>query len=1326
MNQFMKQTYLFTFCILLLTFASTVLAGELKFSRHYTDHMVLQREKPNLIRGFADKGAAVTVTFSGQSKQAKADDAGQWSVILDPMPASAEGGVLSVSSSSMNVSSEIKHVLVGDVFFFARQTTIDVELGATAEGRAAAVDLPSVRVIRIKTVPALEPQQELAREATSGWTILDKNAALKMDAAAFHFAKGLEGKEVPIGIIDVNLGRHFPIGWMSKEALLETNKVFGKKAKDVERVIQMMEELRNPSGKTLNREKKRGYPRPPVELDALYPAAGYNAVLHPMRGLAVKALLLQLGNNYTYYPYAELKSSGKITNRGYAAQAFDDSYTVRKWSLYLAPTTTPRLPHEWRKVFGDPNLPVGWITPPGSDLDTLGRHHREMRELQRRAAEQEVGVDLILPGADSVFLSAQPADNALLGSRCLAWVQGAVYQEDGVAPTGPVFDRVELDGATARVFFKPGTTKGLKAGDGALELFEVAAATVSDNPNIAANENLNYVPAKATIDGATIHLSSDTVQEIAYVRYNWQEKPEQGLTIASGLPAIPFSTDGGAFPRRISSSGEETLPPEFFMSIADWESEGPVIYDGKLETLPSAGEAMGPTGILGTVAYRRNLFVNNIYAGSPADGKIFYGDFIYGVNGKPFVDQVPIEMAEAITLAETTEAKGVLRLNVLRNDKRIAVDLQLPVLGSFSDTSPYDCPKTDRMVAEAEAYLAHAGGAKGGERRMSHPVFSNPEAMFLLAAGSPEYQGLVRRHVYERLATRDLDIPISPVGRAKTGGPWDTSADMLLVSEYYLATGDKNVLPYLKHMCDALSSIQIRHPDEKGPWPKVQNLGQMGGWRHNFYGSPTYGTMPAVGVPAVLGYHLTKEAGVQYNFVGYDRAVHWFYHNGAQIGNIYYGFSKEPRTERAPIDPDRLAAGKLGAGNGAVAGAAILYDLLGNEKISKVNSHIATHCYNSTQYAHGGHFWANLYTPLGAKVDGKESFQFFMKGYRNYQTITRMHNYSRERGYGQYLADVAPRERLRILGAHESVFAPTPPSALKQALEAYYKRNYAACEKAVSAVLKTGDLKGLDLKQAEQLYDAAVLIQQSIALDLAKLQKLLAEKKPYEAGLDLAQLKAVMPEGSAELSAIETALNQPEMKELVRDDRKRYGAHIASYGLEPTVTSIAETETGPEWQELVSQGGGGALESKNPTPTPWRMKVVESIQQAPKGWTDLVFDDSTWTELDLPINWRDNHTVLLRASFDIEDPAAVTALRFNQHAKHLSQMQVFINGQSVAKISSVAGGRVVSIPLNDHALKLLKKGRNTLSATYKHHLRWGGRGRADGGGLNITLEMQEK
>ena len=79
---------------------------------------------------------------------------------------------------------------------------------------------------------------------------------------------------------------------------------------------------------------------------------------------------------------------------------------------------------------GDEALPVGWIAPPGSDLVSMGRHHREVRELQRKAADEENGVDVILPGTEHRPFSAQPADEALLGDRCLAWVTGAVYEKD--------------------------------------------------------------------------------------------------------------------------------------------------------------------------------------------------------------------------------------------------------------------------------------------------------------------------------------------------------------------------------------------------------------------------------------------------------------------------------------------------------------------------------------------------------------------------------------------------------------------------------------------------------------------------------------------------------------------------------------------------------------------------------------------------------------------------------------------------------------------------------------------------------------------------------
>jgi sialate O-acetylesterase len=1322
----------------LLSFSMLANAGELRLSRTLSDNAVLQCEKPVTIRGFADKGAKVTVTFSGQAKDTKADENGEWTVTLAPMKANAKGQELTATSSIGNQTSSISNVQIGDVFLFARQATIDISLGRDNAGKKAATDVSSVRVMSVKTIPAYDPQQDLAEESTSGWTVLSKEAGLKMDAAAFYMARDLAKQtDVPIGIIDINLGRHFPIGWMSREALLKTKEIFGETAGQVDTVIKIMAEHKVWS-ETPDHPKTRrhGYPLPPAKEDARYPAAGYNAVLHPMRGVALKALLVQLSNDYPYYPYANLERSGKGMSRTELSTAYQDAYDVRKWAGYVAAITTPRIPKQWREVFGNDTLPVGWITPPGSDLLVLGRKHYEIRDVQRMAADKMAGVDLILPGSESIPLSAQPADAALLGERCLSWIQGAVYKDAGVAATGPVFDRVEIDGSTAQIFFKPGTAVGLEAGKGALDHFEVAAATVSDKPDGAPNDNLEYTTAKATIDGETIRLSSDTVQKIAYLRYNWLEKPNQGLTGASGLPALPFNTDGHEWPRRIHASGEEELPAEFGMSIADWDSEGPVNYDGQLTTGYS-GKHLGPTGLLVTPAYRRNLYVNNTYVSSPAEGKLLHGDFLYGVNGKPFSEDMFNEVAEAITQAETEAAKGKMSFLVLRDNKRITVGITLEVLGTYSDTAPYNCSKTDRIVANAEAFLVrHGGTARTSKGGTEHPVFANADAMFLLAAGTPANQGLVRRQVYNRIAKTDLDKPIDPEGRDSQGGPWDLSVDMLLLSEYYLATGDRNVLPYLKHKCDGLTSIQIRAPEDKGPWPEVQ-LGQTGGWRHNFYGGSHYGTMPAIGVPAVLGYQLTREAGVEYNFIGHERAVGWFMHNGGQVGTIGYGYSPNPVTTRPPIDPEKLEAGTLGAGNGAMGGAAILFDLRENEKLAKVNSHVATHCFNNTGYAHGGHFWLNYYTPLGAKVGGEKSFQKYMKGNRNYQEIQRMHNHSRQqsrsKSVSQYLAYVAPRERLRILGAHESVFAPKPPSALKTALEAYHKRDYAACEKAVGTVLAGGSLKGLDLQKAEQLKDAAVMIQESIAYDLENAKILIAEKKPYEASLDLTQLKAVMPEGDAALAAIEETLNSKEMKDLVRNDQKRLQEYYKSLGLKLPQPAEAEAGDAAEWRELVSQGKKGRLRGWPgkvtdllPEPTTWRMKVVESITQAPESWTGAEFDDSTWMEGHLPLNWRENHTSLLRSSFDITDPASVKALQFNQHAKHMDHMRVYINGRLVARVSAVAGGRCVGIPLNDVALKSLKKGRNVLAVTYQHHLRWGSYAGPSGGGLNVTLEMQEK
>ena len=52
-----------------------------------------------------------------------------------------------------------------------------------------------------------------------------------------------------------------------------------------------------------------------------------------------------------------------------------------------------------------------------------------------------------------------------------------------------------------------------------------------------------FVPATATIDGATVLVSSPEIQDPQAVRYAWDYYPDANLINAAGLPASLFRTD---------------------------------------------------------------------------------------------------------------------------------------------------------------------------------------------------------------------------------------------------------------------------------------------------------------------------------------------------------------------------------------------------------------------------------------------------------------------------------------------------------------------------------------------------------------------------------------------------------------------------------------------------------------------------------------------------------------------------------------------------------------------------------------------------------------
>ena len=89
--------------LLLLAMMSAGMAAlsanaEVKLGLPFSDHMVLQRDKPVAVWGTAEPGECVAVAFAGQAVKTKADAKGDWRVNLKPMPASKESRVLTANS----------------------------------------------------------------------------------------------------------------------------------------------------------------------------------------------------------------------------------------------------------------------------------------------------------------------------------------------------------------------------------------------------------------------------------------------------------------------------------------------------------------------------------------------------------------------------------------------------------------------------------------------------------------------------------------------------------------------------------------------------------------------------------------------------------------------------------------------------------------------------------------------------------------------------------------------------------------------------------------------------------------------------------------------------------------------------------------------------------------------------------------------------------------------------------------------------------------------------------------------------------------------------
>ena len=129
--------------------AAVTPASELRLAAPVGEGMVIQRRTTVPIRGWAEPGAEVVLTFGGRTHRARADGSGAWRVDLPPQEA---GGPRRMSVVTAGEELTLHDVLVGDVWLCSGQSNMEWPL-AMSRGAEAEIAAAGERPIRHFKVP---------------------------------------------------------------------------------------------------------------------------------------------------------------------------------------------------------------------------------------------------------------------------------------------------------------------------------------------------------------------------------------------------------------------------------------------------------------------------------------------------------------------------------------------------------------------------------------------------------------------------------------------------------------------------------------------------------------------------------------------------------------------------------------------------------------------------------------------------------------------------------------------------------------------------------------------------------------------------------------------------------------------------------------------------------------------------------------------------------------------------------------------------------------------------------------------------------------------
>lgn len=496
-------------------FAPVFVQADVILPHIFSSSMVIQRDMPVPVWGWADPGEKVTVKIGDNVVSASADSKGSWTVKL---PAMKAGGPFEMTVTGKNTI-KLTDILAGEVWVCSGQSNMEMGVGMVMNGKQEIADAnyPQIRLFQILKKTSGQPVKDV--DAT--WKVCTPETIAEggwggFSAASFFFGRELYKKlNVPVGLINTSWGGSRiepwtpPEGFKAVPALQDIAKQVNDAninyrknlPENIDKLDAWVKDTRKALAANEDIPQAPDWPNHPLNGYAL-PTAMYNQMIFPIVPFAMRGAIWYQGES----------------NRGEGMLYFEKM---------------KGLINGWRTVWGEGDFPFYYV-----QLAPYRYGGNPVKpELLAEIWEAQTA-SLSIPNTGMAgtmdignVVDIHPTNKQEVGRRLALWAFAKTYGFKDIVYSGPIYKSMKTDGNKIIIDFDY-TGAGLASRDNKpLTWFEIAGA------------DKKFVKAQAKISGNTVIVSSPNVLKPQSVRFGWNEEAEPNLMNKEGLPASPFRTD---------------------------------------------------------------------------------------------------------------------------------------------------------------------------------------------------------------------------------------------------------------------------------------------------------------------------------------------------------------------------------------------------------------------------------------------------------------------------------------------------------------------------------------------------------------------------------------------------------------------------------------------------------------------------------------------------------------------------------------------------------------------------------------------------------------